>query len=110
MYKNKDEQLACQRRHYRNNKQYYRDRNDRHREELKKWYVELKSTLSCSVCSENHPACLHFHHKDPATKIDAVAHMVVVGSSKQKILAETAKCVVLCANCHAKIHFCSDVI
>lgn len=105
MYAKREDQLASQRKHYRGNKQVYLDKNAKRLARLKKWYQAFKSQLKCSMCPENHPACLHFHHSDPDIKIDSVARMVSAGISKVRILAEIAKCMVLCANCHAKFHF-----
>jgi hypothetical protein len=52
----------------------------------------------------DHPACLVFHHVDPAVKDLAIADALRRGFAKKRILAEMAKCVVLCANCHIKLH------
>jgi hypothetical protein len=71
--------------------------------EIRAWMVELKSTMSCSRCPENHPSCLQFHHRND--KDIEVSNMVGHGYSKEKILAEIAKCDVLCANCHSKHHY-----
>jgi len=68
------------------------------------WYVELKSQLVCRRCGESHPACLEFHHQEPATKERSVADAVRRGWSRARILDELHKCEVLCANCHAKHH------
>jgi len=69
------------------------------------WFLELKTTLKCEWCSENHPACLTFHHTDPAEKETEVAQAVAWGWSKERILKEIDKCIVLCFNCHSKHHF-----
>ena len=68
------------------------------------WYKQLKAKLSCRVCGESHPACLHFHHRRKSRKQYDVASMVNSLYSYARILAEIAKCDVLCANCHAKLH------
>lgn len=73
--------------------------------ELKAWYREFKKTLRCERCSEWHPACLQFHHLDGEDKSHEISRMVMDGRSKESILAEIAKCMVLCANCHAKEHW-----
>ena len=46
---------------------------------------------------------MDFHHKDPSTKV------FEIGSkgykySLEKLKEEVAKCDVVCANCHRKIH------
>lgn len=67
------------------------------------WYRTLKDQLQCSICGEDHPATIQFHHlKEKEFNISqAVKH----GYSKKRILAEISKCQVLCANCHAKEHW-----
>jgi hypothetical protein len=68
-------------------------------------YQEIKSTLRCADCGENHPAALHFHHKNPKEKEFNVADFVRSGKSVEALHREIEKCVVLCANCHAKRHY-----
>jgi hypothetical protein len=104
MYKNRTDQLASQRKHYRENKEKYLAKNAKRLAALKAWYKNLKANLKCSVCGESHPACLHFHHTNPAVKDGSVSSMIGAGAPKKKILVEIAKCIVLCANCHAKLH------
>ena len=48
------------------------------------------------------PRALHFHHVDPATKSFAVAGAGITRSLASS-RAEAAKCVLLCATCHAEI-------
>lgn len=57
---------------------------------------------SCILCGEDTFCCLHFHHKDPSQKTGNVYSLST--RSKVHILAEIEKCVVLCANCHCKVH------
>lgn len=72
---------------------------------INKWYEDLKKTLSCAWCSENHPACLTFHHTNPLEKETEVAQAVASHWSIKNIQKEIDKCIVLCFNCHAKHHF-----
>jgi hypothetical protein len=71
---------------------------------LKVWLRDLKKTLKCSRCGEDHPACLQFHHKDPKSKEVSLSQVYKLGWGQERILAEIAKCEVLCANCHFKHH------
>lgn len=75
------------------------------RRKYAEWFQSLKSGLKCELCPETHPAALDFHHKDPSTKLFTIAagHRTVY--NKEKILAEIAKCRVLCANCHRKLEY-----
>jgi hypothetical protein len=47
-------------------------------------------------------AALQFHHLDPARKSFALSRNGVTRSLAE-LRAEAAKCVVLCANCHAEV-------
>jgi hypothetical protein len=98
-------QAAYNRKHYQNNKQYYLDKTQRHRERLWAWFKEYKTTLNCSTCPENHPACLDFHHLDKNEKVENVSKLVGKCMSKKAILKEISKCIVVCANCHRKLHY-----
>lgn len=74
------------------------------RKALSKWYQAFKTTLTCSHCPENHPACLEFHHLNPKSKDVHLSLAVNRGWSKERIMKEIAKCIVLCSNCHRKEH------
>jgi len=56
----------------------------------------------CKVCGETHPACLDFHHREPSEKEGHIGEFRRFGI--KRLLAEIAKCDVLCANCHRKFH------
>lgn len=61
-------------------------------------------TDGCVVCGEKEPCCLHLHHLDPSTKEHKFSQLVHNGQA-QAFIREIAKgIVVLCANCHAKVH------
>lgn len=65
--------------------------------------LDFKKNNPCSICGESDYACLDFHHRDPDTKDFAMSH-IHKRAGVDKIKAEIAKCIVLCANCHRKIH------
>jgi transposase-like protein len=57
----------------------------------------------CACCGyEDHPAVLQFHHLDPAAKRFHLGREGVT-RSLERARAEAAKCVLLCANCHAEV-------
>lgn len=95
---------AMSRRHYKDNIEYYLDKNKRLREEKRLWLEQLKEKLECRICGESEPCCLDFHHSDPDMKDFTVSQAASWGHSLDKIKAEIEKCVVVCANCHRKIH------
>jgi len=63
-----------------------------------------KLKIKCSQCGEDHPAILDFHHLNPKDKDFELAKAIAGGYSKSRILKEIAKCIVLCSNCHRKLH------
>lgn len=57
----------------------------------------------CRICGfAGHPAALQFHHLDREAK---EFHIAQRGHSRsiERVRAEAAKCVLLCANCHAQV-------
>ena len=66
----------------------------------KKEFILHNKKDGCVICGEKDPTCLDFHHLD--NKHEQVSHMNCY--SMNKIQQEIDKCVVLCANCHRKLH------
>jgi hypothetical protein len=62
-----------------------------------------KSTQKCCICPETVVECLDFHHLDPTTKETTISHAVEAWSWT-RLQTEIQKCVIVCRNCHAKIH------
>lgn len=59
----------------------------------------LKLSRGCADCGyAEHPAALDFDHRPGEDKLYCVG--ALWGSSRATILAEAAKCDVVCANCH----------
>jgi hypothetical protein len=57
----------------------------------------------CTLCGyDRSPAALHFHHRDPSQKAFSLG---VRGITRgiDRLREEAAKCVLLCANCHAEV-------
>ena len=71
------------------------------REELN----EFKCQQGCLRCGyDKHGAALDFHHADSNKE-----RRITIGSWKtSKGMAEIAKCVILCANCHRVVHHHED--
>ncbi|WP_435197492.1 homing endonuclease associated repeat-containing protein [Natronomonas sp. EA1] len=101
-----DEEWAAmsvdQRWHYRH-VETNRERTLDRRQRLRAWLHIHKSSLGCSQCDEDDPACLDFHHVRGEKEL-AVNKMVVQGYSAEAIHAEIEKCEILCANCHRATH------
>jgi len=81
-------------------KERVRDR----RVKLRQWICEVRGQYVCA-CGESHPATLDFHHVDPVKKEFSIGKLADLGWSKKHISAEIKKCVVMCSNCHRKLHW-----
>jgi len=60
--------------------------------------------VGCSLCDEKDVCCLDFHHLDPSTKTYTICVMLHDCFSWKRIIKEINKCVILCSNCHRKLH------
>jgi len=110
VYKNKSKGVRqsickeCQKsyklKHYYKNKDAHYKRNKITEDKLKKYADDIKMK-GCTLCDEKEISCMDFHHL--RDKSDVVAKIIKQGSIK-KLKEEIEKCVVLCANCHRKLH------
>ena len=90
---------AGKQRWYESNRQVYRAANRRRYVEKRREIARLKS-VPCTDCGGKFPYfVMDFDHRDGEEKLGNVSSMVVVWSWK-RLLAEIAKCDVVCANCH----------
>lgn len=87
--------------HYQKNKQKYKDKAAKYRLKVKNKLKNYKSNLFCVVCKESESCCLDFHHINDI-KLDNISNLL--NTSWEIIKKEIKKCIVLCANCHRKIH------
>lgn len=71
-----------------------------HKEKIQN-YINKQKLCGCAVCGEKDISCLDFHHID--NKKFNISKAINRYSIKQ-IQEEIDKCVVLCANCHRKLH------
>lgn len=76
------------------------------REQTKKYNKALidryKRWCGCKLCAEHEPVALDLHHLDPSVKENNPSAMMKHSTATLKM--EIRKCVVLCANCHRKLH------
>ncbi len=72
------------------------------RDELIKIMRLIKSKYGCYFCQEKEACCLDFHHQDDNKLNDVSA--IAMAKSKRKLIQEINKCIVVCSNCHRKIH------
>jgi hypothetical protein len=65
-----------------------------------KWYQELKKE-PCTDCGQvYHFAIMEWDHLPQHTKVATVSDVARQTLNKTKVLAEIAKCELVCANCH----------
>ena len=71
------------------------------KKKLKKEIIELFGG-KCSKCGYNKcMGALDFHHE--GRKEEAISRLIK-NNSREKILKEAKKCILLCANCHREVH------
>ena len=70
--------------------------------EHKRNIMEQLKTIGCACCGETDNVCLDFHHYDPTEKEFNMSSALT--KPVDKLIHEAAKCVVVCSNCHRKIH------
>lgn len=64
------------------------------------WLRELR-TVPCVDCGERFPPyVMEFDHRDPETKLFALTSSRAMLKPREELLAEIAKCDIVCANCH----------
>ena len=79
--------------------------NARRKAEKRLQVRAYKKEVGCASCGyKDNPDILHFHHKDPSTKINNISRMLGKNHSMEKIKEEIAKCDLLCISCHHKEH------
>lgn len=94
-------------------KKYYKTHTEEHRKNIatrrvekynafKSWIETIKLEYGCSLCGEKEPVCLDFHHL--FNKQIEISTLASRQWSWDRVEAEIEKCVVVCANCHRKIH------
>ena len=86
-----------------NRKELFTKRAKCKRNEVVELCNDIRAANGCSLCDEETVCCLDFHHLDPSKK-DTNISFLAYAKSKDRMLAEMKKCVVLCSNCHRKVH------
>lgn len=97
--RNAELQREAKRRWYQDNKQVYTDRNRLRYEEKARRLRKLKSR-PCMDCGGTFPPIvMDFDHRDGMTKMGNISNLIKRWSW-ERLLAEVAKCDLICANCH----------
>ncbi len=77
--------------------------NAEQKAETRKLIADARS-VGCLMCGESDPVVLDFHHRGNVKKDDHVMRMAGRRISIERVKTELEKCVVLCANCHRRVH------
>jgi hypothetical protein len=92
-------------------KKYYQENKKNHiqavisntkkyRKQLTKLINKVKK-VGCRFCNEKEICCLDFHHlRDKQYDISRLIHNLSI----TKLVVELQKCILVCSNCHRKIH------
>lgn len=74
--------------------------------ERNRTFANNKKAGGCIRCSEADLSCLEFHHLDKDSKENDIGKMIYLMTPDimERLEQEIAKCVVLCSNCHNKLH------
>lgn len=67
-------------------------------------FEEYMSGIACSHCGDDRRAVIDFHHLDPNEKERTISEMQS-RYSFARTMQEVAKCIPLCRNCHAILHY-----
>ena len=92
----------------RNGKQYY-CKVCYNKYQTERWIARKLKAIEimggqCSICGyDKNYGALHLHHREPGEK--EYGWPQVCKMAWEKILAEINKCILVCANCHAEIHW-----
>ena len=90
-------------RYYKRNKKKVYERKIRRRRELKEEMVETLGG-KCKICGYNKClSALEFHHHQ--NNKEGNMGTLLKNDSRQKLLKEAKKCILLCANCHRELHY-----
>lgn len=65
-------------------------------------YINSIKSVGCRFCPEDDVCCLDFHHLVSEEKENCIARLTA--HSIETIQKEIEKCVVICSNCHRKLH------
>jgi hypothetical protein len=97
--------LAATKLDYRKNnrKSLFIERSKKILQELREICNYIKSYNGCAFCNEKEPCCMDFHHLDKSQKDTDVSYLRRA-KSKKRMFSEMKKSVVVCSNCHRKIH------
>lgn len=69
-----------------------------------RWFKRYSVNNSCEMCGEDEACCL-VHYKDPSHKSSDIKTLISdTITYLPKVIEEINKCIIVCLNCHRKIH------
>ncbi|AGM11398.1 HNH endonuclease [Halogranum tailed virus 1] len=83
-------------------KEQIREQENKRRREKAEYINTYKSERGCINCDEDVACALDLHHVD--NKEHNISKLRADDASYERIDKELEKCVVICANCHRKLH------
>ncbi len=78
-------------------------RSNEDRSSLAQIINNIKAKYKCQFCSEDDPVCLDFHHVESEEKESGISQLVY-RKKRKLVFDEMRKCIIVCSNCHRKIH------
>ena len=71
-----------------------------------KYVNNFKRARTCVICGEASSCCLEFHHLDKRNKLFTISSAICnIKINMKSLKAEIRKCVIICSNCHKKLHY-----
>lgn len=96
---------ACQKiykqSHYKRNLVKYIEKARDYKRLVRKYIKDYKEKSKCIECGEDHIATLDFHHLEKNEKEFQISE----ANGLLELKKEIEKCIILCANCHRKLHW-----
>lgn len=102
--KDKEKKKEIAKRHYKKHAAKIKAATKINKDKYRQRWRDYKATLSCIQCGENHPATFDFHHVVRSKDNKKVNKLLTNGNYKAALKEIEERCIVLCANCHRKLH------
>ena len=97
----------CKECHRKRCNKYYQNNKDKYKNRNRTTFIKIKDYLNsikekgCCICGEKEKCCLDFHHL--RDKIDNICNLTK-RENFNMLKDEIQKCILVCSNCHRKIH------
>lgn len=102
--KDPEKKKEIAKRHYEKHAEKIKAKTKANKEKGRQKWRDFKATLSCIQCGENHPATFDFHHVVRLPDNKKVNKLLTNNNYKAARKEIKERCIVLCANCHRKLH------